>query len=690
MLTNPLLDKQHSIPSFDLIQAQHIEPAIQALIPKLNQQLESLEKTLEPSWEGLVEPLVEIEESLQGCWTPVEHLNSVANSPELRDAYNVSQKAVIDFGLRVNQSQPIFDALERIHKTKVWSSLNGAQQRAIEQRLLGAKLAGLSLQGAERDEFNALSRDLSELESAFANHVLDATKEFILVIDKKESAEGWPASLLELTSHVYNQRFPDKAKSSPASGPWAVSLDAPVMVAFLENCQDRNLRKQIYLAYISRASAGKHDNTPLITQILIKRKRLAKLLGYENYAALSLARKMVRSVEQVFQFEEELRTVSLRKAKEEFAELTAFAKKAGEANALQQWDMGYWAKRLQEHKFSFTDEELRPYFSLDQVLLGLFSLVKRLFSISVEAADKQAPVWHKDVRFFNIFDESKKHIASFYLDPFSRPANKKGGAWMADCVVRSVNGDQVTLPVAHLVCNFTPPTENRPSLLNFQEVLTLFHEFGHGLQHMLTRVDYPDVSGIRGVEWDAVELPSQFMENWCYHRKTLKELGRHYLSGESIPDALVDKIIASHNYRAASQMLRQIQFALIDMKLHSYYDPEGAQSIFSLHEEVVKLTSILPYFAEDRTLCAFSHIFAGGYAAGYYSYKWAEVMSADAYGAFEEKGLDDEKAVRATGKKFRDTILALGGSRDPLQVFIDFRGRAPSTEALLRHSGLAS
>jgi len=376
--------------------------------------------------------------------------------------------------------------------------------------------------------------------------------------------------------------------------------------------------------------------------------------------------------------------------KQELNEITKLANENGYDGELKHWDVAFWSERLREERYAFTDEELRPYFSLERVLDGLYSLCNRLFGITVKPADSKAPVWHRDVRYFEVFNEANEEIAAFYLDPYSRPENKRGGAWMDDCRARDVTAGEKRLPVAHLICNGTPPVGETPSLMTFREVETLFHEFGHGLQHMMTTVDVRDASGISGVEWDAVELPSQFMENWCYHRPTLLGMAIHYETGEVLPDELFEKICKARTYRAASTILRQIQFGMTDMALHSEFDPGGDRSVFDVHSEIAEKTSAMPPFPENKFLCAFSHIFAGGYAAGYYSYKWAEVLSADAFAAFEDAGLDDESAVAETGRRFRDTVLSEGGGRHPMEIYRDFRGREPSTEALLRHNGLAS
>jgi oligopeptidase A len=456
----------------------------------------------------------------------------------------------------------------------------------------------------------------------------------------------------------------------------------------MEHCRARALREKVYRAYVSRAASSPTDNTPLIDEILQLKQEKARLLGYHNYAEVSLAQKMAGTVTAVAAMQEKLLAVAYPTAQRELSELTQYAQAHGHPDALTHWDIAFSAERLREEKYAFTDEQLRPYFSLDRVLHGLFALCQRLFGITVRAAGGPVPRWHADVRFYEIDDEQGRHIASFYLDPYSRPQNKRGGAWMNDCIQRSVSARGLRLPVAHLVCNGTPPTGEVPSLMTFHEVETLFHEFGHGLQHMLTTVNLRDAAGISGVEWDAVELPSQFMENWCLHRPTLMGMALHYATGTPLPDDLFEKLRAAKTYRAASALLRQLQFGITDMALHHTFDAHGAESAFDIERRITARTSLLPPLAENRFLCSFAHIFAGGYSAGYYSYKWAEVLSADAFAAFEDANLDDPVAVAATGRRFRDTILAQGGSRHPLEIFREFRGRDPDPAALLRHNGL--
>jgi oligopeptidase A len=472
----------------------------------------------------------------------------------------------------------------------------------------------------------------------------------------------------------------------------------PRYLPFLKYSRRRDLRERLYKAHVSRASGGEHDNGPLIERILLLRRRQARLLGYANWAEVSLATKMADSVAAVERLLDDLRAAARPAALAELEQLRACAERHGapEAGDLQPWDVPYWSEVLRRESFDLDSEALRPWFPLPQVLDGLFALCGRLFGIWIVAADGEAPVWHPDVRYFRVLEaeggaEGGAPVAAFYLDPYSRPGSKRGGAWMDDCLGRSRDEQgRPVLPVAYLICNQSPPVGDTPSLMTFEEVETLFHEFGHGLQHMLTTVERPQAAGINHVEWDAVELPSQFMENWCYDRPTLMGMARHWQSGEPLPDAEYRKLLAARTFLGGMATLRQVHFALTDLRLHSRWDPEGGQSPEALRRQLAHSTTVLPPIPEDAMLCAFGHIFAGGYAAGYYSYKWAEVLSADAYAAFEEVGLENEERVQATGRRFRDTVLSLGGSRSPAEVFAAFRGRDPSPEALIRHSGLVA
>jgi oligopeptidase A len=691
--TNPLFNLA-GFPPFDNIRPEHVVPAMRQLLADLESDLKQLEDQLQPTWAGLVEPLERIEDRLSRTWGVVGHLMGVQNSDALRQAQQTVQAEVVQFSMRLGQSQAIYQGLKTLQAGPAWASLDATERRIAEALIRDADLAGVGLDGEPRQHFNAVQQELAELGTRFSNNLLDATKAFHLTLTQPEDVEGLPLSLRQMAAQA--AREAGETQATAEQGPWRITLDYPSFGPFMEHCRRRDLRQQLYRAFISRASRGEHDNTPLISRILQLRQEKAALLGYANYAELSLASKMAPDVAAVERLLEELRQASFDVAQQELEEIRAFARShnAPEADTLTHWDLAFWAERLREHRYAISDEELRPYFPLPNVLNGLFGLAQRLFGVTVKPADGEVPVWHPDVRFFRIEDEQGQAVAAFYLDPYSRPAEKRGGAWMDECVGRSrllaESGAALRLPVAYLICNQTPPVDGKPSLMSFTEVNTLFHEFGHGLHHMLTRVDHSMAAGIRNVEWDAVELPSQFMENWCYHRDTLMQMSAHVDTGDPLPEALYHKLLAARNFRAASLMLRQLYFACTDLELHSRFDPNGTDTVFDVQRRIATKTAPIQPLPEDRFLCSFGHIFAGGYAAGYYSYKWAEVLSADAFSAFEEAGLDDEAALVRTGCRYRETVLALGGSRPPMDVFKAFRGREPTTEALLRHSGLAA
>lgn len=688
---NPLL-KGAGLPPFAEITPDQVIPAFGQLLAELDQQLTTLEANVQPSWNGLAEPLEQLAERLSWSWGIVNHLMGVKNSPELREAYETVQPQVVQFINKLGQSQPIYNAFKQLHASDSWHTLESAQQRIVAAAIRDAELSGVGLEGEARERFNAIQMELAELSTKFSNHVLDATKAFSLTLTTKAEVDGLPQSLLSLAAQA--ARAAGEENATPENGPWRITLDFPSFTPFMQHSTRRDLREKLYKAHITRASSGELDNNPLIARILELRQELANLLGFQNFAELSLASKMAPNVEAVEALLEELRSASYDAATQDLAALKAFAsaKGAAEAEDLRHWDLSFWAERQREEKFAFTAEELRPYFPLPQVLAGLFGLVNRLFGITVTPADGQAPVWHEDVRYFQIADETGSPIAYFYLDPYSRPAEKRGGAWMDVCINRGKIADNsvntIRLPVAYLICNQTPPVDDKPSLMTFYEVETLFHEFGHGLHHMLTKVDYTGAAGINNVEWDAVELPSQFMENWCYERTTLFSMAKHYETGESLPEHYYQKLLAARNYMSGSAILRQIHFSSVDIELHSRYRPGSHETVADVRHRVAKTTTVLPPLPEDAFLCAFGHIFEGGYAAGYYSYKWAEVLSADAFAAFEEAGLEDEEAIKVTGRRYRDTVLALGGSKHPMEVFQAFRGRQPSTTSLLKHNGL--
>jgi oligopeptidase A len=690
---NPLLIGQ-GLPPFADISPDCVIPAITELLAEADGKLTQLEASIVPTWAGLVEPLDRLSDRLSWSWDIIGHLMGVKNSPELRNAYEEMQPEVVKFWMRVGQSTAIYRGYKALYTGDTWSSLDGAQQRIITAAIRDMELAGVGLEGEVKEEFNRIQLELAELSNKFSNHVLDANKTFQLTLIEPSELDGLPPSAVAQASQAAcNNGYED---STPENGPWVITLDIPSYLPFMQHSHKRELREKLYKAYISRASSGEYDNQPSIDRILELRQAMSGILGYANFAELSLASKMAPNVAAVENLLESLRGSSFSSAQQDLADLQTFAKSqnAPEAEDLKHWDIGFWSERMREAKFDFNAEELRPYFPLEQVLAGLFGLADRLFGIKIIAADGKAPVWHPDVRYFQVNNEKDVAIAYFYLDPYSRPAEKRGGAWMADCISRTklteVEGSPVRLPVAYLICNQTPPVGNKPSLMTFNEVETLFHEFGHGLQHMLTTVDYLGASGIRNVEWDAVELPSQFMENWCYHRSTLLSLGKHYETGEPLPEHYYQKLLAARNFMSGSTMLRQIHFSSLDIELHSRYQPGGKESLTAVRDRIAKLTTVLPPLPEDYFLCSFGHIFAGGYAAGYYSYKWAEVLSADAFSAFEDAGLEDPDAIATTGRRFRDTVLALGGSKHPMDIFTSFRGREPNATALLRHNGLSA
>ncbi|MBD3674285.1 MAG: M3 family metallopeptidase [Planctomycetaceae bacterium] len=685
---NPLWQTA-GLPRFDRIEPSHVVPAAQALLEFAEQKLTEIESDLEPTWESIFDRLEEIDIRYEQIWNPVGHLLSVKNSEELRQAHEEMLAPMVAFSLRMSQSEPIYQAMKQLRESDAYPSLDPAQQRILDKAILGVELSGIALQGAERERFNEIAQELSKLATDFSNNVLDSIKAFELIVTDPADMEGCPNSLKQLASQAWNKSHEGTpTPSTPADGPWKITLDIPSYLPFMEHCRNAELREQVYRAFISRASQGDLDNTPLIEKILKLRKEKADLLGYDTYADLSLATKMAPSVDEIEEMEKQLLAASKPGGEQDLADITALAQENGHEGDLHHWDVAFWAERLREKKFEYTDDELRPYFPLPRVLNGLYEVIHRLFDVTIKESNNDVPVWNPDVRFYQVFNNTGEQIAGFYLDPYSRPEDKRGGAWMNTCLDRRMTNGRSQLPIAYLVCNGTPPVGDKPSLMTFSEVVTLFHEFGHGLHHMLTKVDFADAAGINGVEWDAVELPSQFMENWCYHRPTLLGMTAHFETGEPLPEDLFEKICKARTYRAGSQMLRQIQFGLVDLELHHRFDPNGEETIFDVENRISQQTAVMPPLPENRFLCAFSHIFAGGYSAGYYSYKWAEVLSADAFSAFEDVGLDNDDKVMETGRKFRDEILAVGGSRDPMESFKAFRGREPSIEPLLRHNDL--
>jgi oligopeptidase A len=686
------------LPPFSKISADQVVPAVDALLEDLDDGQAKLEakltSTKTPCYDDVVEAVADLTEPVERGWGVVGHLMGTKNHPALREAQQAAQPKVVMAMMKLAQSQPLFRAVEALRTSPAFSSLPASRQRIVEKKLLEARLSGIGLDGAAKERFNAIETALSELATTFSNNVLDATKAWSLTLADQADVAGLPDSWKALAT----------TSGDPQRGPWKVTLDFPSFQPFMKYGTRRDLREKIYKAYLARASElddGAHDNRPLIAKILQLRTEKAKLLGFDSYAQVSLATKMATSTSEVHKLLDELRAVSLPVAREELKELDAVAAGDLGGQPVRHWDVEFYAEKLRAQRYAYSEEELRSYFAFPAVLDGLFALVHRLFGVDVEDAIASVDRWHDDVRYFKVKRDGHD-VAAFFLDPYARPADKRPGAWMDDCVTRralpptSTAPARTRLPVAYLVCNAPPPAPGpnggaassaRPALLPFRDVETLFHEFGHGLQHMLTSVKDVDASGIRGVEWDAVELPSQFMENWCTDEATLLGFARHVDTGAPLPKEIFQKLKAQKTFRQASMMMRQLLFATVDLLLHDEPLAEG-ETAFDVQKRVAKENAVLPVLDEDRFLCSFSHIFAGGYAAGYYSYKWAEVLSADAFAAFEEAGLDDDAGVRSVGARFRDTVLALGGSAHPLEVFQQFRGRRPSTEALLRHAGL--
>ena len=677
-------------PAFDRMTPENAEPAIRQLLAEATRDIDALQKTFAPTWAALIRPLHDACHPLYDAWGLLCHMLSVMNSADWRRVQETLQPDIVAFSLRVGQSRAFFDGYRALRDAdRDAPCLTPVQRRILDKTIQSAEHAGVGLPPDRQARFNALQMEIARLSTTFRNNVLDATKAFSFTLRTPAEADGLPPALLAVAAQAA-QAAGDPA-ATPENGPWRITLDTAVYLPFMMHSRNRDARERLYRASVTRASSGSGDNTPLIEQLLAARRELAALLGYPTFADLSLSSKTARNVPAVDALVNRLADAARGPARREAADLLAFARERGFADpALQPWDIAFWAERQREHLYDYSDEELSRYFLFPRVLEGLFRLAERLFGVRITPADGEAPVWHPDVRFFRLADADGTPLACFFLDPYSRPETKSGGAWMNDFRTRDRRPDAtLQLPMALLVCNQSVPVGGRPPVMRFQEVQTLFHEFGHALQHMLTTVDEPDASGVNGIEWDAIEIASQFMENWCYDKPTLKALSRHAETGAELPDALFDKLAAAKNHRAASAMLRQLFFAATDIDLYARYPRPEWPDADAVKRHNAARYAPAPLLPEDRSLCAFGHIFGGGYAAGYYSYKWSEVLSADAFAAFEEAGLHDETALRATGRRFRETLLALGGGADPADVFRRFRGRDPDITALLRHAGLA-
>ncbi|NOS73481.1 MAG: M3 family metallopeptidase [Methyloglobulus sp.] len=703
-MNNPLLSNT-VLPLFSQIKPEHIEPAIDQLLADARATVEKcLSATNNYTWENLIEPLENADDKLGKAWSPVSHLNSVVNNDALRDAYNACLPKLSAYSTEMGQNEALFSAYRFIAESPEYQTLTVAQQKIISNALRDFKLSGIDLDNEKKERYKEISQELSKLASNYEENVLDATNAWSKSITNEDELAGLPPSALSQAKQT--------AETGQQEG-WKITLQFPSYHAVMTYADNRELRRELYEAYSTRASdqgphAGQWDNSEIMEKILALRHEKAQLLGFKNYAELSLAKKMAEKTEDVIHFLEDLAEKSLPQAQKDLDELRAFADKHYSINDLQSWDLGYYSEKMRQHFYQLSQEEVKAYFPDTRVLPGLFAVVKKLYGLNISEINS-FDSWHPDVRFFQIHDKDGQLRGQFYLDLYAR-SKKRGGAWMDDCVGRKKTSGSIQIPVAYLTCNFTPPIARdggattvpygcqhsphpcgssaaagrEPALLTHDEITTLFHEFGHGLQHMLTKIDYLGVSGINGVEWDAVELPSQFMENWCWEKESLQLVSGHYQTGETLPDSLFDKMIAAKNFQAGMVMVRQLEFSLFDFRIHQDFNPALGGRIYEILEKVRTQVAVIQPPKSNRFPHSFSHIFAGGYAAGYYSYKWAEVLSSDAFSLFEEKGIFNQEA----GNAFLSNILELGGSKDAMELYVNFRGRKPSIDALLRHNGI--
>ena len=680
-MNNPLLSNNTILPLFSKIKPEHIEPAITQLLEEARAVVKKhLQATTEYTWENLIEPLENAEDKLNKAWSPVSHMNAVVNTDELRLAYNACLPKLSDYSTEMGQNEQLFNAYKVIADSNEFATLDSAQKKIIQNALRDFRLSGVDLDNEKKQRYKEISQELSRLASNYEENLMDATNAWSKVIRNEQDLAGLPPSALAQAKQT--------AESQDQDG-WMITLQFPSYQAIMTYADDRELRREHYEAYATRASDQasdneQWDNSLLMEQILALRHEKAQLLSFNNYAELSLATKMAKQPKEVINFLEDLADKSWRQARKDFADLQSFAKQYHGINNLQSWDLTYYSEKMRQHFYQLSQEEVKAYFPITRVLPGLFAVVEKLYGLQISEISN-FDSWHPDVRFFQIHDEFGVLRGKFYFDLYAR-TKKRGGAWMDDCVGRKKINDQIQTPIAYLTCNFTPPTSTEPSLLSHDDVTTLFHEFGHGLQHMLTKIDDLGVSGINGVEWDAVELPSQFMENWCWEQEALALISGHYQTGEPLPDTLFNKMLAAKNFQAGMMTVRQLEFSLFDFRIHKDYDPEKGARIYPILEQVRAQVAVINPPKFNRFAHSFSHIFAGGYAAGYYSYKWAEVLSSDAFSLFEEKGIFNPE----TGKLFLTTILETGGSEDAMALFIKFRGRKPTIDALLKHNGIAA
>ena len=677
-MTNPLLEPG-TLPAFSKISPEMIVPAISDLIAQNRIVVGDLAKQENPDWSSLIKPLELMNDHLEKAWSPVRHLNSVKSSTELRDAYNNCLPMLSEYATEVSQNRDLYQAYRSIAESEAYADFTQAQQKTISDALLHFRLGGVELEGDAKLRYQQLQSELSELESSFENNLLDSTQEWHYLTEDENELAGLPDYAIAMLRQLAEQ------KELPG---FRVTLDMPCYLAVITYADNRLLRQAIYEAFVTRASDRevtdkKWDNAPIMQDIVAKRQEKAKLLGYENYAEYSLQTKMATDVAQVLDFLYDLAARSRQAALDEVRERQDYATSLGFEGELAAWDYAYYSEKLKQHRYQISDEDLKPYFADHKVISGLFEIVGRLYRIRISRSDDGIDRWDQSVGFYQIEDSAGAAIGYFYLDLYARE-NKRGGAWMDECVNRYRIDGKTQLPVAYLTCNLTPPLGDEPALFTHDEVITLFHEFGHGLHHLLTQIDVPEVAGINGVEWDAVELPSQFMENYCWEYDALCLFARHYQTNDPLPQDLFDRMIAGRNFQSAMQMLRQIEFSLFDLLLHQRSDITSAEQIQQTLDQVRNEISVVATPVINCFQNGFSHIFAGGYAAGYYSYKWAEVLSADAFAAFEEEGIFNPD----TGNRFQQCVLEKGGSRPAMESFRCFRGREPDIEALLRHSGI--
>ena len=678
---NPLLDFS-AFPRFDTIQPAHIEPGLAYILNDNREQIRQLLRAVtEPTWDNFMAPLGCLDDRLARVWSVISHLQQVCDSEPIRQAYQACLPQYADYVSELGQNRAIYDAVGQVHARADFAALSRAQRTVIENALRDFRLAGVGLTAEQQARCRQINRRLAELGNRFAQNLLDATEAWHLLVEDREKLAGLPERVMALAGQA--------AQAAGQDG-WRFGLRESSYVPFMTYCDDAALRRQMYTAYATRASevgpsGGRFDNGPLIDELLSLRHQQATLLGFAHYADYSLATKMADSVQQIADFLMRLAVPALAAAKCEWRDVRRFAQQQYGLSEVRAWDRAWVSEKMRQHRFDFSAEALRPYFPLSQVLHGLFETVGRVFGIAVQAWQPAPPVWHETVQCYRVFDQSGALCGYFYLDLFSR-SGKQGGAWMADHIGRRRSARGVQHPVAFLTCNFSSPTATRPSLLSHDEIVTLFHEFGHGLHHILTRVEVAGVDGINGVPWDAVELPSQLLENWCRERAVLELASSHVDSGDPVPAELLDKLLAARNFQSAMQMLRQIEFGLFDLKLHSDPAPSGSPGVQAVLDQVRATVAVVVPPDFERFPNSFAHIFAGEYAAGYYSYQWAEVLAADAYGLFEQRGIFD----RSTGQAFAAHILQRGGVEDIMHSFAAFRGRQPQVDALLRHAGLGS